>query len=90
MTKAVESKKINKDLVHVPKKIPFRNSGQGRQLVRWYKFNPRFNNAYNNSNSNNRGINFFRGRGWKKTRRGTGKGPRSSKAANNNQNNSSK
>ena len=92
MTKAVETKKINKDLVHVPKKYPFRNSGQGRQLGRYYKFNPRLNNAYNNYNNynSNRGRNFFRGRGWKKTRRGTGKGPRSSKAANNNQNNSSK
>ena len=86
MSKAVEAKKINKDLVHVPRKIKFRNSGQGRQLGRWYKYNPRYNNYNYNNNNNNRQN--FRGRGgWKKTRRGTGKGPRSTKASTNNNNN---
>ena len=93
MTKTVEAKKINKDLVFVPKKVPFKNSGQGRQLGRLYKYNPRYNNSYYNSyqsHNNNRGK-FFRGRGGqKKTRRGSGKGPRSSKASNNTNSNSGK
>ena len=88
VAKAVEAKKVNKDLVHVPKKYPFRNSGQGRQLGRLYKYNPRFNNnyIYNNNNRKN-----FRGRGgWKRGRRGQGKGPRSTKASSNNNTTNSK
>ena len=80
MAKACEAKKINKDLVHVPKKKPISRPPTGKYYGKAYKYIPRIPQYYNNfQNFHGRG-NFHNQRGrWKKNRRGTAGGKNNNK-----------
>ena len=82
MEKAVEAKKINKDLVHVPKKKPNSRLPTGKNYGKSYKYIPRYPQYYNNfQNFTPRGK-FHHQRGkWKKNRRGNAGGKNNSGSA---------